>query len=325
MSLPLYHRPKTILFLDDDVNYLESMALAMPENWCLQLYSRIDEFLDSVNQQSLAWEHDAQQHRLMITRWREGRSLAAQLLAYWAQNEQRYTLASAGVVDYVMPAMDGLRVLGKCPPWLAFRVLLTGKADERLALDAFNQGMIHRFITKQHHDLARHLIDTLARFQRAPVDSYDSLWQGTLSVQQGLVLRDAQVSAALADIITSNRWVEYVVLPAPFGILALDDSAKAYWLQLEMQTDLGSAAELAREAGIGVRHIAQIQQGLMLSHVEFLQEISPDAPPSAQPAIPLGSSSLLAAIFPLEHLGRIGVAYADILASRSLREIDASA
>ena len=40
-----------------------------------------------------------------------------------------------------MPAMNGLQVLGELVNWSGSRVLLTGRADEQIAVSAFNAGL----------------------------------------------------------------------------------------------------------------------------------------------------------------------------------------
>jgi CheY-like chemotaxis protein len=322
MQLPLYHRPSAVLFLDDDVSYLDTMGLAMPDDWCLQLYSRVDEFIAHVNRQNSLWEQDVEQHQIMVNRWHQGVSLPSQMLQYWTHGDQRYALANACVVDYAMPAMDGLKVLANSPAWLTFRVLLTGKADEHTAVRAFNQGLIERFITKQHPELAKYLIDTLMQYYDAPLDFHDGIWRSALSKRHILLLRDAALISALRWLIRSQRWVEYVILPDPFGVMALDENARVYWLQLELQEDLGCAAELAREAGLSAQHSNAITQGQLLSNVELLQKLGSEQTPTVEVATRLGTSRVFASIFALTRLGVIGQPYTHMLATRAPRQID---
>jgi CheY-like chemotaxis protein len=322
MSLALYHRPSAILFLDDDASYLEAMGLAMPDDWCLQLYSRVDEFIAHVNKQSTHWERDLEEHQSMINQWHQGASLPQLMVKYWTKANQRYALANTCVVDYAMPAMNGLNVLSKCPPWLTFRILLTGKADESTAVRAFNDGLIERFMTKQHPDLAKHLHDTLSQYYYAPLDFHDGIWRYALSKKHSLVLRESEVRSSLRWMLLSQHFVEYVILPEPFGVLALDENAQVFWVQLELQEDLKSAAELARAAGVEHRHLEPISQGRMLCNAELMQKLDSQLLPAVQAATRVGSSRLYAAIFPLPELGAVGNTYTEMLSSRAPRQID---
>ena len=40
MTFPLFHRPGTVVFLDDDPDYLEMLALVLPRQWHLRLFMR---------------------------------------------------------------------------------------------------------------------------------------------------------------------------------------------------------------------------------------------------------------------------------------------
>jgi hypothetical protein len=49
MRFPLYHRPNALIFLDDDASYLEMLAMVMPKNWYVRLYTHADECKKSHN------------------------------------------------------------------------------------------------------------------------------------------------------------------------------------------------------------------------------------------------------------------------------------
>ena len=55
-------------------------------------------------------------------------------------------------------ALDGLKVLETLVDWPGSRILLTGQADEQIAVKAFNSGLIDQFVPKQTHDITRHLL-----------------------------------------------------------------------------------------------------------------------------------------------------------------------
>jgi CheY-like chemotaxis protein len=55
---------------------------------------------------------------------------------------------SVVVSDFAMPGMDGLEFFGRLRDDGARRVLLTALCDDRSAVAAFNQGLIHRFLHK---------------------------------------------------------------------------------------------------------------------------------------------------------------------------------
>ena len=144
LTISLFHRPGSVLFLDDDTDYLEMLGMVIPAHWQVELYSRPSGFAARMQNEPARWEADAMAQLQMIERWRQGQPLLPQVLRYWAISASRYELAQTCVVDYAMPGTDGLRVLNTLLDWPGSRVLLTGQADEQIAIQAFNNGLIFR-------------------------------------------------------------------------------------------------------------------------------------------------------------------------------------
>lgn len=323
MKFPLYHRPSALVFLDDETPYLEMLAIVLPRDWCIRFHTRTRDYLAQINAHALQWEEDIAQHQDMINHWSKGKSLPRLVLDYWRSQSHRYGLPSIAVVDYAMPAANGLEVLKASPAWPPYRVLLTGKADEHTAVAAFNDGLIDRYVTKQSPDLAQQLISALRQHFNAPMDFHEGVWRNVLRRSQQQALQDRAVQQALIDWLKKHSCVEYVVLPEPFGLLALDAAGHAHWLQFEMHKDLAAAVDLAKAAGHDESTVAAIAQGQVLSDAEWLQATGHANAPQSAPAIALGTGGhLIAAHFSQQGLGVIGLGHRAYLASLPERGVD---
>src|SRR3712207_5359437 len=113
-----------------------------------------------------------------------------------------------------MPQMDGLQVLGELAEWSGSRVLLTGQADEQVAVNAFNRGLIEQFIAKQMPDMSRHLVNVMQRLMSTPHPRHAQTWRATLKPEHSAVLRALSVAHDLSEF-ASRRWVEHVVIGEP--------------------------------------------------------------------------------------------------------------
>ena len=51
MSFPLFHRPGTVVFLDDDPDYLEMLALVLPRQWHVKLFLHPHECISYLQQE----------------------------------------------------------------------------------------------------------------------------------------------------------------------------------------------------------------------------------------------------------------------------------
>ncbi|TAG27050.1 MAG: response regulator [Burkholderiales bacterium] len=312
-----------MVFLDDETPYLEMLAIVLPRDWCIRFYTRMDDYLAQINAQALQWEEDVSQHQDIINQWYKGKQLPVLVLDYWRSQSHRYGLPSIAVVDYAMPAANGLEVLKASPPWPPHRVLLTGKADEHTAVAAFNDGLIDRYVTKQTPDLAQQLVSALRQHYNAALDSHESIWRNILRRSQQQALHDRAVQQAVKEWLKAQHCVEYVVIPEPFGLLALDAEGHAHWLQFELHKDLAAAVDLAQAAGHDAQTLAAITQGQLLSDAEWCQALGASTAPQCAPAMAWGPGGyFLAAHFPQNAMGTIGIGHRAFLADLPERGVD---
>ena len=300
MSFPLFHRPGAIVFLDDDPAYLEMLAMVLPRQWHVKLYLRPQTCINQLQQEPPLWEADAWTQQEMIERWRAGSPLIPQVLNYWANHTERFGLARVCVFDYAMPGMDGLQALGELTDWPGGRVLLTGQADEHVAVSAFNRGLIDQFIAKQTVDISQHLITVIQRMLAQPQIRHSQIWRAALTQPQHALLQVPSVARQLTSL-ASSHWVEHVVIGQPFGILGMDADGRASWLQLESAAGLADLAELAESQGLKAAAAADIRAGRHLVDLELQQALGQPGPARLIPAFSIGhEGTLLGALFPVE-------------------------
>ncbi len=322
MQFPLYHRPSAVAFLDDDAAYLDMLADVMPGDWCVRLYTRTGDCIQNLQQEHAVWESDVNAHLQITAAWREGTPLVPQLLQYWCSQPQRYALTNVLVVDYSMPAMTGLEVFSALSKWPAQRVLLTGQADESLAVKVFNQRLINQFVPKQLPHIGQHLTQVVGALNASPLLVHDSIWRNALKTEQCAALQAAGVPQALAVLVRERGWVEYCVLAEPFGILGINAQAVPQWLQLERTQDLPDAAELAESAGQSRQAAQQIREGKHLSNAELAMALSCDTPIALAPAFAIGPlQALLGAFFDLPESCLAGPGHSEFLRSLAPRGV----
>ncbi|MES2188852.1 MAG: response regulator [Pseudomonadota bacterium] len=303
MSFALYRRPGGVVFLDDDPDYLEMLAEVMHPQWYVRLFVRPVACIEMLLDELVQWETDAWRQQEIINRWREGSPLVPQILQYWREGgSARFGLTQVCVVDYSMPAMSGLRVLGELTGWPGSRVLLTGRADEQLAVSAFNRGLIEQFIPKQAPEIRLRLIEAIQNLLRKPNARHEQTWRATLSREQHALLGMPAIARSLEELSQKHGWVEHVVTGAPFGVLALGSNAQVSWLQLESADKLPELAEMAESQGWDAHTVREIRSATKLIDLELQPALGAGHKPGPQPAFVMGDSSsqLHAALFQLD-------------------------
>lgn len=289
MRIPCYSRPGSVVFLDDEPTYLEMIAEVLPHAWDLRLFSHPGDCLTAMRHQAASADADAWHHREILEGWRSGQSLVSGILRYWKHDGvHRYSLSRVWVVDYSMPAMNGLQALQAARELGVTRVLLTGRADEHIAIGGFNAGLIDQFIPKQTHDMAARLTTLIDAELRKGPPVIGQMWQQSLTREQLRVLEDPTVAQALVELVRTHGWVEYVLIGQPFGVLALDPDGQAHWVQLELPQGLADLSELARLHGVSAAAIREIEAGQALFDIELRLALS-DTAGQVHPAARLGS------------------------------------
>ena len=300
MSFSLFHRPGTVVLLDDDPDYLEMLAMVLPRTWHVKLFIRPVQCINYLQQEPPFWEADAWHQQQLIDNWHDGKALIPQLLAYWSTYTERYALTRVCIVDYSMPGMDGLEALAELVDWPGSRVLLTGQADEQVAVRAFNRGLIEQFIAKQAPDISRQLIEAVERLLAMPNARHAQTWRVTLGPEQNALLRMPSVARDLTAF-AARHWVEHVAIGDPFGVLGMDAAGRVSWLQLETPDGLKALAELAELEHVAPSSVDDIRHGRMLADLELRQSLGRDEAPELAQAFPLGEErALVGAVFPVQ-------------------------
>lgn len=273
MSFPLFHRPGTLVLLDDDPDYLDALAIVLPLEWHVRMFIRPTRCVYHMHREPRLWEQDRWQQQTMVDLWRQGKPLIPQILQYWASTPERYALTHTCVVDFAMPGMDGLQVLSELVNWPGGRILLTGQADERVAVGAFNRGLIDQYIPKQAADVAQQLVQAIARLYNRALQQHNVIWQATLRPEQLELVAIPEVQAGLKAFV-ARHWVDYVMIGQPFGILGMDASGRTSWLQLETPDGLAGIAELAELQGMDRHDLQDIRHGRRLTSLELRQSLA---------------------------------------------------
>ncbi len=208
--------PTRVLLIDDSSQALEKLERVMDDSHATYLpFSKPKEALSFVNalpplseQWSIGFDEDI---------------LDADISEIYREvyNPERYKQVSTIIVDYDMPALNGLELCEQITSPHIQKILLTGAADEETAIQAFNRGLIQYFVRKQDPD-ALDLLDTYV------IDSQQRYFK---SLSQGLIRQISQETSALGDpkfielfqkIIKENNICEYYLIEGTGSFLMID-------------------------------------------------------------------------------------------------------
>jgi FixJ family two-component response regulator len=253
---PVYH-PTAVLLLDDDVSFLNSFEFYFGDRFTCRSFQRGGEALSCLETITQAgWAPTP--YLLPATGAFDPTDLAPgdrviQLkTSHFTQmfaDPERFNRPTVAVVDFAMPSMSGIDFLKQIRDLPLRKVLLTGRADEKVAVDAFNDGIIDAFFMKHEPNLPVVLGQRLEQFQHEFFEERTRSLKAVLSLEQTQFLDDKAFDETFDAIAAQHGIIEHCVVTQPQGVLGLRSDGTPVFVHVVDDDYLRAACEIAREEG----------------------------------------------------------------------------
>jgi CheY-like chemotaxis protein len=235
--LPFYH-PTSILVLDDDPLFLESLDFQFSDELSCQTFTRPDAALEHLRSQEAQHPDFARYFRdcsemHLGSEGRHGdRMLRLQLseLRSMIDDQARHQRISLAVVDYDMPKMSGVEFCRAIRDLPIKTVLLTGKAGLETAISAFNEGVIDCFLQKQDANVSVSLRKEIRRLQEAYFSDISDPIRCALALQKPCFITDPSFEKLFKEMCLANNVVEHFVCASPPGVMMRDEEGNEFFL-----------------------------------------------------------------------------------------------
>ena len=309
MPFSLSRYPGTVVFVDDDENYLSAIRATFPPTPHIKTFADPNEFVAYMATQIAVAKDMEAYFQGSIDRSKKSGSVAIEVLRFWNAFPDRFAMPQVVVIDYHMPNLNGLDALEKCKEWKGSRILMTGVADEALVCKAFNYKRIDYYIAKQNTNIMRQIVVTttaLLKEQNLTSWAQWNPWYISMSPEQKLFLREPQVAAELSTLLGGE--FEHVVIGSPFGVMALGHAGGVKWIQLETTSSLDEAADLAAKNGSSNEDVQSVRAGRALTDARINAALAIAGQPLAVPCsfqvrIPRINEMLYGALFDVSAAG----------------------
>lgn len=266
-SIPTCYFPSTALFLDDSHDFLLNFVLQLDEGVAYRIFDSPNKALKYI--QSKRCELDViSQH--CLSEYTEAKNcplsnhtINLDLAAVHAEvyNPHRFSEISVVVVDYAMPGMNGLEFCRSIQNNNIKKILLTGAADEALAIAAFNEGLIHRYIKKSAINAAFEMTKSIYDLQLQYFQAMSNMVVRMLSLNSPSCLEDRKFAQFFSDLREENGIVEYYLVDNSGSFFMLDDDANVSFLLVKSEADIRLHYDFALEQGVKDSVLDELKRG----------------------------------------------------------------
>ncbi|HEY0064544.1 MAG TPA: response regulator [Telluria sp.] len=249
MSLPIYQHPSLTVLIDDSDSFLKSLSFQLDPALASKSFHDTRSAIDWLDQQRSEGQRSDALHASYDTypNAHEECNIALDIdqIHRISFRRQRFATPSVLVIDYCMPQMNGVQVCEALRHLPCKKILFTGVADEKVAVDAFNRGLIDRYIKKSDEAALDKLeAEIVALQQEFFVARSDSL-RDMLTLHNYAFVSDPAFAQMVRALVREHKIVEHYVFSSPPGILMYDHEGNAQLLVVETEASMNSHFEVA--------------------------------------------------------------------------------
>lgn len=244
--------PSMVVAIDDNLQLLNTVNLGVTKQLPCKLFRDSSKALDYLNQLKLPDFIDR-----CILRTEEDTLDAKRIdiniaaIQEEVYHAERFEHVSVLVVDYAMPNLNGADLCRKLEGSPYKIILLTGEAGSDVAIELFNEGIIHRYLHKSRTDYINKLVDMIFELQKQYFHDLSSVVIQSITRRSEIFenipscLEDAAFIDFFQRFLKDNNLVEYYLVDESGSFLLLDADANLSWLAVKHAGDMEAADEEA--------------------------------------------------------------------------------
>lgn len=163
-------------------------------------------------------------------------------------SKTRFNDVSVIIVDYYMNDMSGIELCESLAKHPAKKILLTGGRDkEKIAIEAFNKGIIHRFINKSDPNFSSQLKQAVTALKEAYFRDLSCSLLPYISTSNTDVLQNPAYVNFVKSLQDQFNIVEYYLLDRSGSAIFLNAEAKPLWFVVKHESEINNYKAIALE------------------------------------------------------------------------------
>ena len=249
--LPCCYFPTHILLVDDNPDFLQSFQQFLGNQKNTKTFDNYSQFFDFLKQHKSAKEASISSYLSL----KEGDAdlpgepvdIQYARVAKILRRKDRFGEISVVVVDYEMPGMNGIEVAKKIKelfPNIKV-IMLTGEADEQIAINAFNDGIIDKFIKKNAKDYLQKVREYIDSLQIKYFQNISKTIAEAFKARKNTILEEPDFIHRFNQICQENNIIEYYLLEGSGSFVLLNEEGNIIRIIVKSSDDMKTLYEIA--------------------------------------------------------------------------------
>jgi CheY-like chemotaxis protein len=247
--LPLMKFPTTLIVVDDNIKFLNSLKLNIGEEIKYKVFTSATEALPFIQQQESALRSLVKKYFTVsiedVSQPKPVIHFDLNTLHQILYDPNRFALSTVVVTDYAMPDMNGLELGEKLKNRLLKIIMLTGEAGYDMAVNGFNKSIIDQFILKSDINFLEQTKKFVLALETKLFAKLSHSVMDAISGNSPKPFADAEFIQFFNTLIEKHQIVEYYALDESGSYLLINAGGEASWLIVKNEIGMRVLYELA--------------------------------------------------------------------------------
>ncbi len=242
--------PTNIVFVDDGEDYLDSLRLNLDESLSYSFYYKPLDALKFLKEEYKPnpfikkWMLNLKETTLELGELEEKELTHSYISVDLSTTHKeiyspsRFDEISLIVVDYSMPELSGIEFCRQLANIPAKKIMLTGQAGYKIGVQALNEGLIDRFITKDEEDFTEILNSAIDELQEQYFQDISKVIIENLSTNPHCCLGDPTFIDFFNKFREENNIIESYLVNDTGSFLMLDLEGNPSWLVVKSERNM---------------------------------------------------------------------------------------
>jgi CheY-like chemotaxis protein len=254
--------PTLTIFIDDKQEFLDSITLKLDKkSQSYKFFANARQAIEYIktNYKKSQWfynhiknlEEEKEDHKVI--------ELNIHDIYKQIYNKDRFDIITSVIIDYDMPEINGLDVAKELHDLDLSKILLTGAADEKLAVDAFNNKLIDGFITKSSETIYQEISAKIKEGADSYFREVSKILSPYATKENDINISNPQFMQLFNTIISEKNIIEYYMTESALSYLFLNNHGRVDMLFLFPDKHLDSIYQIAKEENISKSILNQLE------------------------------------------------------------------